>query len=283
MASKVVKETRCDDALLVLTRGGNAVFFTLTTRDKVDYHEIRRRWRAFRHFLLRSLRSKLPKGASIEYVMNYEAHPGYLQKVVGKDTFGEHVIRSDGNSHGWHIHGVINCFVSIKEYRKLLDSCGFGRCDFRRVTSVGVSEYLTKHALKAYRGLSKKERAKYPSSRLRLVNASRGLPSLSSYAFQSEHLKNVRSMLSAWQFERNELGSLYVPSISFRELKSVLQKCECLSVFGFHRLSDWGKFVELCEYDSYKRVLKKNENTPLRSIRKYDTIPSSETTNGTTP
>lgn len=250
MASKEIKKARCDDAIKILSNGGNSVFFTLTTPDVVDFCEIRSRWRNLRHGLFRSLRSS-SKG-DIEYVMNYEAHHGYLQKVVSANTPEEHIIRSDGISHGWHIHGVVNRFVSIKEYRPMLTACGFGRCDFRRVTSEGVSEYLTKHALKAYRGLSKKERAKYPSARLRLVNASRGLPSLSSYAWQSPHLEKVRTMFNLWKFERNELGDLYSPSLSFREIRSTIQKCECLSIFGFCRLSDWGKLVERCEYESHK-------------------------------
>lgn len=257
MPSNSIKRVRCDDAISILSNGGNSVFFTLTTSDVVDFSEIRARWRNLRHCLFRSLRSS--SGGNIDYVMNYEAHPGYLQKVVSANTLDEHIIRSDGFSHGWHIHGVVNRFVSIKEYRPLLTACGFGRCDFRRVTSEGVSEYLTKHALKAYRGLSKKERAKYPSARLRLVNTSRGLPSLSSYSWQSPHLERVRAMFNLWRFERNELGSLYVPSPSFREIKAIIQKCECLSVLGYKRLSDWARLVELCEYESYKQRVSNNE------------------------
>lgn len=252
MVGKAKKEARCDDVISILSKDGNAVFFTLTTPDSVDYHEIRRRWRVFRHDLLRSLRTKLPKGAKIQYVMNFEAHPGYLQKVVAKDTFEERIIRGDGNSHGWHIHGVINAFVSIKEYRPLLDSCGFGRCDFRRVTSAGVSDYLTKHALKAYRGLSKKERGKYPSSRLRLVNASRGLPALDSYVWHSPHWDGVRLMFKEWQFVKEEKGKVFSPSLKFGEIKTALLRCECLRLMGYRHLWDWQKLVNSFKTANYQ-------------------------------
>ena len=115
------KHLRADDALAILSKDGNAVFFTLTTPDVVNYETIRIRWRSFRHNLFRDMRRR---GLVPEYLMNYERHPGYLQKVVHANTTDEHIVRSDGFSHGWHIHGVMSCFWDVVGYRPLLDSCG---------------------------------------------------------------------------------------------------------------------------------------------------------------
>lgn len=193
MVTKEIRRFRCDDALKILMDYKEAVFFTLTTRDEVDFLEIRRRWRAFRNDLMRHLRRTYPL-RRIHYVMNYEMHPGYLQKLV-KDAYGEKLIHGTGRSHGWHIHGVFNCFVPLYYFRHYLERHGFGRFDIRRVKSKGVSDYLTKHALKAYQGLSAKDREKYQGSRRRLVNTSRGLPALNDYAYKSAHLVMVRKIM----------------------------------------------------------------------------------------
>lgn len=104
-------------------------FFTLTTPDVVDIHEIRDRWRKFRHYLVELL------GKDTKYIMNYELHP---------------------NGHGWHIHSVWNAYIPLKTHYHKLKDFGFGRVDVQLVNSLGVAEYLSKHALKAYRGVSKK-------------------------------------------------------------------------------------------------------------------------------
>ena len=186
------KKIRAHDALQVLMKGGRAVFFTLTTPDVCDYAEISRRWRKLRLYLLQDLRRR---GLEPQYVMNFERHPGYLQKVINKDTFEECVIRSDGNPHGWHIHGVISCHVDLNRYLGAMHAYGFGRVDVRRVTTEGVAEYLTKHALKAYRGISKRERAKCGVERVRLVCTSRGLPALHDYKAHSGHLELCRYLM----------------------------------------------------------------------------------------
>lgn len=187
---KSKKQLRAADALGRLVTGGRATFFTLTTRDACDYETIRARWRFFR---LRFMQDMKRRGNPAPlYVMNFEKHPGYLQKVVNKDTPEEWVLRSDGVSHGWHIHGVLNCRLDLFRYRRLLDSAGFGRVDVRPVTTVGVADYLTKHALKAYRGISRRERSRKGVERLRLVNTSRGLPRLSDYVAQSPFLEIAR-------------------------------------------------------------------------------------------
>lgn len=193
MITKEIRRFRCDDALQILMKDNEAVFFTLTTRDEVEFLEIRKRWRALRNDLMRYLRRTYP-GKQIHYVMNYEMHPGYLQKLV-KDKYGEKLIHGTGRSHGWHIHGVFSCFVPVYHFREYLERHGFGRFDIRRVKTKGVSDYLTKHALKAYQGLSAKEREKYQGSRRRLVNTSRGLPALNDYAYQSAHLDTVRKIM----------------------------------------------------------------------------------------
>lgn len=189
MQIRTKKQIRCDDVLGILNAENRATFFTLTTPDEVDFETIRARWRDLRHDLVRDMRRK---GSTPQYVMNYERHPGYLQKVVHKDTPDEFIVRSDGHSHGWHIHGVISEYLSLMRYRSLFDSCGFGRVDVRRVTSNGVSDYLTKHALKAYRGITKRERERSGVERLRLVNVSRGLPSLASYRVESAYIEKCR-------------------------------------------------------------------------------------------
>lgn len=173
-------------------KGGKATFFTLTTPDVCDYAEISRRWRNLRLYLLQDMRRR---GLEPEYVMNFERHPGYLQKVVNKDTFEECVIRSDGNPHGWHIHGVMSCRIDLNRYLWFMRHYGFGRVDVRKVTTDGVAEYLTKHALKAYRGISKKERAKCGVERVRLVCTSRGLPALHDYKAHSNHLELTRYLM----------------------------------------------------------------------------------------
>lgn len=176
-----------------LTKDGNATFFTLTTPDVVDYATIAKRWAKVRLYLLQDMRRR---GLSPQYVMNFERHPGYLQKVVNKDTFEECVIRSDGISHGWHVHGVMSCYIDLNRYLGAMHSYGFGRVDVRRVTTIGVADYLTKHALKAYRGISKREREKSGVQRLRLVSTSRGLPALADYVSTSSHLEMSRYLMA---------------------------------------------------------------------------------------
>lgn len=201
MYSREIRKQRCEDALKVLTDGGFAVFFTLTTPDEVGYNTIRERWRLLRHDLLQALRRE---GKKPQYVMNYELHPGYLQKMVSCDN-GEIMLRSDGHPHGWHIHGVISCFVPLREFRSMLYRFGFGRVDVRKVTTLGVAEYLTKHALKAYRGLTQRDKQVYKGLRLRLVNTSRGLPPLSDYAYCSDLIKRTKDVMQRARANELEL------------------------------------------------------------------------------
>lgn len=200
---KSKRKRRCEDALLQLMKEGNATFFTLTTPDVVDYAEITRRWARLRLYLLQDMRRR---GLHPQYIMNFERHPGYLQKVVNKDTFEECVIRSDGIPHGWHIHGVMSCFIELGRYLRAMHAYGFGRVDVRRVTSIGVADYLTKHALKAYRGISKREREKLAVQRLRLVSTSRGLPALADYVSTSAHLELSRYLMSLQVAEIKKSG-----------------------------------------------------------------------------
>jgi len=165
MVSRSIKEVRCSDVLecfMVSSKG--CVFLTLTTPDVVDIYEIRRRWRGVRHFLCE-------KYKGVKYVMNFEIHP---------------------KGHGWHIHSVWNRYIPLSVVLDKFRGFGFGRVDIRRVNSRGVSDYLTKHALKAYRGVSQAEINRNPSFRLRLVNASRGLPVLADYAWKSDLKDDVK-------------------------------------------------------------------------------------------
>lgn len=204
------RKIRANDALTILMKSGKCVFFTLTTPDEVDYNTIRQRWRELRHELLRALRAK--DESKVDYIMNFEVHPSYLQKEVRLRDGSLSIRRSDGHSHGWHIHGVINRFIPVKSFRLLCYNCGFGRINLKRVNSAGVSEYLTKHALKAYRGYSRKERARLGVGRLRLVNTSRGLPALNSYLAISDFLASTRRIFKcAAQYEKDEFGIVRCP------------------------------------------------------------------------
>lgn len=166
----MVKKARCEDVLTAFMEGARgAVFFTLTTPDVVEVQEIRRRWREMRHWLVRVL------GKGAKYVMNYEIHPG---------------------GHGWHIHSVWNRYIDLRKHLDKIRSFGFGRVDIRRVDSKGVADYLTKHALKAYSGVSRVLRSRGKASRLRLVNTSRGLPTLDSYTWESDLITKTRHLFN---------------------------------------------------------------------------------------
>lgn len=255
MQSLEIRKQRCADALEVLNRGGHAVFFTLTTVDVVDLPTIRERWRKFRHEFLRLLRKR---GVDhVEYVMNYELHPGYLNKIVKDRRVFDRVIRSDGRPHGWHIHGVISCRVPIADFRRLAQAALFGRVNVKRVTSKGISDYLVKHALKAYRGLTKRERDTYRGMRLRLVNASRGLPALDDYAYRSELrtrtdeiMRRERSSYDEmrWQYWIDDGDGLTVPTDArgnilplktpdFRVMRTRSEACALLGLSSFSDLA----------------------------------------------
>lgn len=258
MVTKEIRKIRCNDALRVLVEHNEAVFFTLTTPDEVDFCTIRARWRSLRHDLLRALR-KRSAGRKIHYVMNYELHPGYLQKIVRDPRTVDRVIRSTGRSHGWHIHGVLSCFLPLDQFLPMLRRNGFGRVDVRRVKTKGVSDYLTKHALKAYAGLSKKERELYQGSRRRLVNTSRGLPALNEYAYQSAHLDAVRNLMKEEKQNINDLQkqvdaditiSPYVAGshrllYDYRRLRC---RAECCALLGLVRTFDLVKVIERLQH-----------------------------------
>lgn len=230
------KQMRCKDTLRLLMNDGHAVFFTLTTPDEVDFGEIRRRWRILRHDLIRDLR-KHNKHEPL-FVMNYERHPGYLQKLVKDDNTVEKVIRSDGRPHGWHIHGVINCRIPLRRYRAMLNRSGFGRVDVRRVNTMGVADYLTKHALKAYRGLSRLARARMECQRMRLVNVSRGLPALSEYVWRSDEIDRTRAVFRELvKDHKDDYGKIINP----------LKHWRIASVISLLRLSSIGDFQRLLE------------------------------------
>ena len=214
MVSKQIKSVRCDDVLKAfISSSRGCVFFTLTTPDVVDIYEIRRRWRLLRHYMVERFKG-------VKYVMNFELHP---------------------KGHGWHIHSVWNRYIPLS-YRMLhkLHSFGFGRVDIRRVNSKGVSDYLTKHALKAYRGVSAAELKRNPSFRLRLVNASRGLPVLSDYKFQSDLKDDVKSRLSKYRLAGGRIKS-------FKTLRTSLEVCALLRLSSVFELN---RFIRCLNRDS---------------------------------
>ena len=207
MVSKSIKSVRCDDVLKAfMASSKGCVFLTLTTPDVVDIYEIRRRWRGVRHFLCEKYRG-------VKYVMNFEIHP---------------------KGHGWHIHSVWNRYIPLSVVLQKFHAFGFGRVDIRRVSSKGVSDYLTKHALKAYRGVSAAEIKRNPSFRLRLVNASRGLPVLSDYEWKSQLKTDVRCLVNRHRI--NEGGKFK----SFRAVYSALEVC---SLLRLSTLRDLDRFI----------------------------------------
>lgn len=173
MVSKLAREVRCTDVLRRFAEDNDGMcFLTLTTPDVVTILQIRERWRNLRHDLVRRL------GRDAKYVMNYELHP---------------------RGHGWHIHAVFNRYIPLRRgglYR--LRSFGFRMIRVEKVTTEGVALYLSKHCLKAYRGVSKQLQGQ--SKRLRLVNCSRGLPVLSDYKWKSRFVASVRERLQNGNF-----------------------------------------------------------------------------------
>lgn len=169
---KAIREVRCDDVLKFFSSHNKGMcFLTLTTPDVVTLEVIRQRWRNLRHHLARRL------GSDAKFVMNFELHP---------------------RGHGWHVHSVWNRFVNLRggglaDLRRF----GFRMINVKRVDSVGVAGYLSKHCLKAYRGVRRQLREGDTPGRLRLVNTSRGLPRLSDYHWQSEFDSRVREWLKS--------------------------------------------------------------------------------------
>lgn len=197
MVTNEIRKVRCRavlDQFLSSSRG--CVFFTLTTPDVVDLEEIRARWRGLRHWLSRML------GKDVKYVMNYEVHP------LG---------------HGWHIHSVWNCYIDLRKHLKKIQSFGFGRVDVRKVDSVGVSEYLTKHALKAY---AKRCKCENGVKRARLVNASRKLPVLSDWHYDSEWLRQEKHFLKLLI-----KADIRPDFLECSKLSRLAVACRCRSIF----------------------------------------------------
>ena len=176
MVGKAIREVRCDDVLSLFVKENKGVsFMTLTTPDVVTIHEIRKRWTSLRHYLVEFY------GKDTKYVMNYELHPG---------------------GHGWHIHSVWNRFVPLWNGRlSKMRSYGFGMVNIKKVSTKVVSQYLTKHCLKAYRGVKTQLKLE-GGKRLRLVNSSRGLPVLSDYSWRSPDLDKAREILKDEEFLR---------------------------------------------------------------------------------
>lgn len=173
MVSKLCRRVRCDDVLkLFMSQSEHNSFMTLTTPDVVTLDTIRLRWRSLRHYLVER------EGPDFKYVMNYELHPG---------------------GHGWHIHAVFNRYINLRgDGLYKLRRYGFKMINVKPVSSLGLSLYLSKHCLKAYRGVAAVLKGK--GSRLRLVNTSRGLPRLSDYHWCSSYLQQVRELVNSKYF-----------------------------------------------------------------------------------
>lgn len=219
MTSKIIRETRCSDVLELFERNNRGMcFLTLTTADVVTLAQIRNRWRDLRHDLIRRYDS------GIKYVMNYEMHP---------------------NGHGWHIHAVFNRFINLRSGGLAsIQRFGFGRVNVKRVTSLGVSLYLSKHCLKSYRGVRQSLRADN-FKRLRLVNTSRGLPCLSDYKWKGEYLDRVREIVN------NPIFKEYTSHRFTRSRRWQYAELMALTGWNVERL-----FTQIC-------AMKKKLNDPL--------------------
>lgn len=172
MVTKLARQVRCEDVLRHFGKD-TMTFFTFTTKDVVTYQQIRDRWRNLRHYLVEKYQKR-----DLKYVMNYELHP---------------------KGHGWHIHAVFNNYINLRRGGLLkIRSFGFGMVRVEKVDSLGVANYLSKHCLKAYRGV--KAAQKGMGRRLRLVNCSRGLPRLSDYGWKSAYNDRVRRFLRLAHF-----------------------------------------------------------------------------------
>lgn len=211
MVGKQIREIRCDDVLRFFMENNRGLcFLTLTTPDVVTIHEIRKRWRSLRHYLAER------EGAGFKYVMNYELHP---------------------RGHGWHIHGVFNRYINLRgEGLRQLRRYGFGMINVKKVNSLGVSQYLSKHCLKAYRGVRKSLHAGEFMQRLRLVNTSRGLPRLSDYKWQSAYNEKVNQVMRNRAFRDRFKG------VEWRRVRLLAEASVLLGVYPWRLFSRFNEF-----------------------------------------
>lgn len=139
-------------------------FLTLTTPDVCKPWQIAQRWRQL-------CNSRYWRSLKLMYVQVVEWHPG---------------------GHGYHIHVVIDKWVSIKALRYHTKLFGFGRihilrCDDQKVQK--LSYYLAKY-------LSKYQSECKCAKRTRFTNVSRGLTRLSDIEYQDPCLDFTRSVIS---------------------------------------------------------------------------------------
>lgn len=216
MVTKEIRKIRCSDTLDFLLKNNLGLcFITLTTPDVCDLQQIRERWRNLRHHLSRKYSCK---GFQFHYVMNYELHPG---------------------GHGWHVHAVFNRYINLRNggLHDDIRRFGFGSVNVQKVYSKGVSEYLSKHCMKAYRGTIPSEIA---TKRFRLVNTSRGLPTLDSYSWHSEYNKRRNKIL-------NSLPEVFTGK-SFRYKFQVAELAvifDCSAIEVLKRLHEYKKDLKL--------------------------------------
>lgn len=164
------------------------------------------------------------EGKGLKYVMNYELHP---------------------KGHGWHIHGVFNRYINLRGGGlQQLRRYGFKMINIKKVTTLGVSLYLSKHCLKAYRGVRKSLNSGDVAKRLRLVNTSRGLPKLSDYRWQSAYIESVASVM------RNRVFRDRFKGMDLRRLRAY---AEVSVLWGVH---PWRLFSEYREFKGFPLSLR---------------------------
>ena len=183
MKNRKLQSWRAEDTVEQLLKRRSCFFLTLTTPKRVELIDIREMWRNFRHDFARLLH--------FNYIMNYELHP---------------------RGHGWHIHAIIDKYLPLRKYLSRIHKHGFGRTNIKVATTKTISDYLTKHIIKAYRqhmfGEASLVGRKY---RLRLINVSRCFPPLCSYHCISDIVRRQKEI-----FRQNK-NNKWWRSLDFRK------------------------------------------------------------------
>lgn len=148
----------------VLSSFKDAVFLTLTTADVVNLADLRQRWRKFRHDYIRHV-------GKVNYVCVFEVHP---------------------KGHGYHVHVVFDRgYLPIQVIRRYSTFAGFGRVHIEKAFDLQrASYYLVKYLSKSI----KNSRA-LGVSRVRLINLSRGLLTLSECVSVGTVVSSIKQVI----------------------------------------------------------------------------------------
>lgn len=216
----IKQKIRLDNCVEYLLKKQQCYFWTFTTVDVVDYRTIADRWRKLRNYLN-------VKYDGFLYVQNFEIHP---------------------KGHGWHIHMLCNVFLNLRDKRlfALIKRYGFGRINVERVKTKSVSDYFSKHAIKAYRYHRTLEGK---SKRYRLVNVSKKFQfPLKDYQWQSPKLEKQKIIIK-------ELRNHYKKN----KYRYIFHLADILSSYGYNS-----------KVEMVKKIFQKSEKKCLTSLFDYD-------------